>query len=154
MADFFGTTATLVTASETSPIVNAKPIDLAGRERVLFDTFVIPSSSPPAAADTIFMGGGKLPKGARITDVWIGASADISDGTCLIGVEVVTDAGTTILLNAFDADAAAAFTRLTVADIATVGFELDSDGQVQLNPSGDVNTADAVITLRISYVID
>lgn len=154
MADFFGTQATLTTASQTSPIVNSEPNDLQGRQRIFFDTYVIPAASPPAAADTIFMGGGTLPKGARITDVWIAANVDISDGTCLLGVEVVTDAGTTILLNAFDADAAAAFTRLGVADIATLGFVLDSEGTVQLNPSGDVNTAAGIITLCITYVID
>ncbi len=154
MATFFGTNATLTTASETSPVVLVDPNDLQGRVRVFFDTYVVPASSPPAAADLILMGGGLLPKDARIIDVWIGASEDLSDGTALLGVEVVTTAGTTILLNAFDADAAAAFTRLTVADIATVGFKLDSDGQVQLNPSGDINTAAAVITLMITYVID
>ena len=154
MTDFFGTQATLTTPSQTSPIQNAEPNDLQGRVRIFFDTYVIPAASPPAAADTIFMGGGTLPKGARVIDGWIGASADISDGTCLIGVEVVTDAGTTILINAFDADAAAAFTRVTVADIATVGFVLDSEGTVQLNPTGDVNTAAAVITVCLLYVID
>ena len=155
MTDFFGTQATLTTPSQTSPIVNAEPNDLHGRVRVFFDTYVIPASSPPAAADTIFMGGGKIPKGARIIDGWIAASADISDGTCLIGVETLSDDDTTtIIINAFDADAAAAFTRVTVADVATLGTVMDADARVQLNPTGDVNTAAAVITVCLLYVID
>ena len=157
MTDFFGLNYTAVNRSQTSPIANLEPNDLQGRVRVFYDTYTVPAASPPAAADTIFMGG-VIPKGARIVDGWVSASADLSDGTALLNVEIVTDAGTSTIITDVDFDAAGGVWRFGGATgdgaDAIAAFVLDSDGQVQLDPSGDINTAAAVIKVVLFYVID
>lgn len=155
MALYYGTQATLTTASQTSPIVNGEPNDLAGRVRIFYETYTIVAASAVDEDDLVVMGAGKLPKGARIFDGWIAASADVSDETCLIGVETLSDAATTVIhIAAFDADAAAAFTRVSIADVATFGTVLDADARVQLHPTGELNSNAVVITLCLLYVID
>lgn len=159
MALFYGTQATLTTASQTSPIVNSEPNDFAGRVRIFFETYTIVAASAVDEDDLVIMGGGRLPKGARIIDGWINADADISDETALIGVETLDSLGnTTVIISAFDADAGAVFRRIDategIAAAGLLGPVMAADARVQLHPTGELNTDAAVITLMLLYVID
>ena len=152
MADFFGTHNT--EAFETRPAINVPAGVANGRVRVLYDEFIVPASSPPGAADVIFMGGLLIPKGARILDAVIANDVDYSSGTSLIDVEVVVDGVVTTLITGHDGDAAAAMTRVLVGDQGTIGFELLGEGEIRLNPTGDVNVAGAVIRVQITFAQD
>ena len=155
MAVFYGTQATLTKASQTSPIVNSEPNDFAGRVRVFWETYTVVSASAVDENDTIQMGGGLIPKGARIIDGWFDWSADLSDEACALAVTTVSTGGTTtIILNAVDVSTTPTLRRTLSADNATLGTVMDSDAQVTITLTGELNTDAAVITLCLLYVID
>ena len=89
MANVYGTQQT---KANSVPMKMGDAHSMGGRMRVLSDSYVIPAASSVAVGDVLTIG--ELPRGARVWEAHLGASASSGSATLALGT-IVTSGGVT-----------------------------------------------------------
>ncbi len=142
MATFYGTKATDV--FNTNPPVKASPASHGGRVRVLNDEITYASQ---ASGSTLVMGGGYIPKGARVLYGTLTTTVSTGSATVSVGIS-----GSTAKYKAL-----AAYTTADVPLVfgVTAGLtETTADEQIIITTGGASLPASGTLVLNLFYVVD
>jgi len=149
MSDYYGTEHTKAFALGTPPALpeNVEPTDMGGRLRYCRDTYAFTGAE--TNGDKIYVGGGELPKGARI--VYSHVYSDDYGGTATLEYGFEPNEGADVVL------AAALDGSGQILNYSALGAfpsdALPDTGRVYLKPSGAIVNAVNVV-VAFFYVSD
>lgn len=128
MASFYGANSTL--AFNTVPSQKVDVTNWFGKERVVYDSYTVPTAAP-ANADKIYLG--KLPKGAKVGGGRLTCSDLGTVGVLNVGYEYVNSADGSAVTNAFFAsvDVHTAASDNTMAGTAA-GYMVELAGEAYI----------------------